>query len=108
MVSARYSEARQDRDMMSVVIPCVPGLEQKQLASVTKRFFTSCDWLYGLSTLVFGLVPIRALPASCVASPIGSMNFLYERISAPQAFRRVSIQPYMSWAIFRSLSFGQV
>jgi hypothetical protein len=28
----------------------VPGSETKQLASVTYRFFTSCDWQYGLST----------------------------------------------------------
>src|SRR5262249_54017066 len=61
---ARCSEARQERAIIQVVMPCVPGKETKQLASVTYRFFTSCDWQNGFSTLVLGSVPMRAAPHS--------------------------------------------
>src|SRR5205085_8173937 len=69
--SAKYSEARHASAIIQVVMPCVPGSETKQLASVTNKFLTSCDWQYWFSTEVFALVPMRAEPHSCVASPIG-------------------------------------
>src|SRR6266498_3534540 len=49
------------------------------------RFRTSCDWQKVFSTLVFGSVPILAAPISCVASPMGSMDFLYGKTSASHA-----------------------
>ena len=67
---SKYSEARHASAIIQVVMPCVPGSETKQLASVTNRFLTSCDWQYGFSTEVFGSLPIRAEPHSCVASRI--------------------------------------
>src|SRR5580698_10571196 len=45
----------------------------KQLPSVTKRFFTSRAWQWLLSTEVRGFFPMRIVPTSWLAKPVGAL-----------------------------------
>ena len=67
-----YSAARMDSAMM-VSVGFFSLDVVKQLPSVTKRFFTSCDWQKLFKAEVLGSFPMRMVPTSWLANPAGAV-----------------------------------
>src|SRR5215469_9708700 len=86
-----YSAARIDSAIM-VSVGFFSLDVVKQLPSVTKRFFTSCDWQKLFKAEVLGSFPMRMVPTSWLASPEAPVS---SKKTSPESLETICSRPFL-------------